>query len=303
YAGIRRFLPRQELPTIRFFSPGEPTIEYDLLKNISSYAASVVGDRLQIDIQTNGIFNEKVANWISDNATLVWFSLDGIEEEHDAFRRMPSGEGSFANVLKNIKILLGRRPVIGIRSTVTKRTVKKQRELIDFASGLGLQWIHVRRVISFNQPEIVPDEDTFVQAVADAVLYGRKKGVDYLPFNMSNFDEPVPYACRACAPRPNLTPDGFVTACDGVEHGRPPAILKHMVFGRYDPEKDEVCIDREAIEKLRQRRPENLNACRGCNLIRFCAGSCSVMGITATGDALGIEASECRITKSLGELF
>jgi uncharacterized protein len=303
YAGIRKFLSGYESPTLRFFSPGEPTVEFELLKDIVNYAFSVVGDQIQIDMQTNGIFSERVANWVTDNVNLVWFSLDGIGDDHDAFRRLPSGKGSFSYVLKRIKMLSGKRPVVGIRATVTKRTVKKQRELIDFASGFGIKWIHVRRVISFKRPEIVPDEVTFVHAVADAIIYGRKKGIDYLPFNMSNFDEPVPYACRAWAPHPNLTPDGFVTACDGVDHGHPPTILKHMIYGRYDPGKDEILLYSTAMEKLRQRRPENLKACQGCFLSRFCAGGCGVMGITTTGDHLGIEFSECRITKALGELF
>ena len=84
FAGIRDALEGK--PTgikaniLRFFSPGEPTQNMDVIKECVYYAKKINSD-IQVELQTNGLFeNDGDAEWISENIDSVWFSLDGAPE-------------------------------------------------------------------------------------------------------------------------------------------------------------------------------------------------------------------------------
>jgi len=44
---------------IRFYGAGEPTLEFELMKKIKEYAHSQAGDKLKVELQTNGFFSKK----------------------------------------------------------------------------------------------------------------------------------------------------------------------------------------------------------------------------------------------------
>ena len=69
-AGIDWYFENNESRHIRFYGPGEPTQEFKLLKDITTYAKSylVRGDFVTMEIQTNGVFTENIREWILNNA-------------------------------------------------------------------------------------------------------------------------------------------------------------------------------------------------------------------------------------------
>ena len=84
-AGIDWYFRHNESRHIRFYGPGEPTQEFRIMKQITEYAKSHPngGNRVSVEIQTNGVFNEKIRNWFIDNVNIAWVSFDGMKEIQD----------------------------------------------------------------------------------------------------------------------------------------------------------------------------------------------------------------------------
>ena len=76
------YFANNESRHIRFYGPGEPSQEFAKMKQITEYAKSHpnVGERVTVEIQTNGVFTEDIRAWILDNVNIVWMSFDGTKE-------------------------------------------------------------------------------------------------------------------------------------------------------------------------------------------------------------------------------
>jgi uncharacterized protein len=77
---------------IRFYGAGEPTLEFELMKKIKEYAHSQAGDKLKVELQTNGFFSKKIAQWIVENINNLWISADGPPEVQDSQRPTQGGK-------------------------------------------------------------------------------------------------------------------------------------------------------------------------------------------------------------------
>ncbi len=88
-----------------FFASGEPTLELSIMTEILNYAKKHIGE-LKVELQTNGYFNDKALNWLSDNIDILWISADGTIEINDLNRKTKGGKGSGEIIEKNIQKLL-----------------------------------------------------------------------------------------------------------------------------------------------------------------------------------------------------
>lgn len=70
---------------IRFYGPGEPTQEFEMLKRITEYAKNHPnrGSDVTVEIQTNGVFTEAIRSWALENFNIIWMSFDGMKEIQD----------------------------------------------------------------------------------------------------------------------------------------------------------------------------------------------------------------------------
>lgn len=75
-AGIDWYFSSQSSRHIRFYGPGEPTREFELMKEITKYAKDQDA-RVTVELQTNGVFTQEVRSWLLENANIIWMSFDG----------------------------------------------------------------------------------------------------------------------------------------------------------------------------------------------------------------------------------
>lgn len=88
------------------FYGGEPLINYDLIKKTTDYANKLF-DKMIYSMTTNAtLMNEEIADYIMKNKFNIIVSLDGYKELHNKNRLFVSGEGSFENTIRGLKILL-----------------------------------------------------------------------------------------------------------------------------------------------------------------------------------------------------
>jgi len=290
---------------IRFYGVGELTTRMNLVKAIKRYAEKIKGKDLFVEIQTNGYFSKTTAQWIAKNVNEVWISIDGPKEIQNRNRPARRGRGTSDVVVKNIKYLLERGVFVGTRATILPQDIDRQSELIDYFNSLGIKWVYAEPVFkSVKQKgekgakKITPvDLKQFAKYFVKAFKYAQKLGVCYGNFFTVNFDEPCNYACRACLPMPQLTPDGYVSSCDLAYSGN--TQLSEFIFGKFNKKKKEIVYYPEKIAKIRQRNVKFMKECQECEIRQNCGGGCTGLAYYATGNFLGVVKEFCEATRYL----
>jgi uncharacterized protein len=100
------------------FYGGEPLLEFDLIKRIIKYveeSAAKTGFYKKFDIfyrlTTNGyLLNGEKADYLKQEDVLLDVSIDGPGEEHNKFRVTANGQGTWAQIMSNLKNIKNRYP-------------------------------------------------------------------------------------------------------------------------------------------------------------------------------------------------
>ncbi|WP_024833484.1 Cys-rich peptide radical SAM maturase CcpM [Ruminiclostridium josui] len=89
------------------FYGGEPTIEFNLIKDCIEYAkAKFDGKQVNFSITTNGtIITREIIEYFYQNDVVLMISLDGPKEIHDKNRVFPDNSGSFYKVIENVTMI------------------------------------------------------------------------------------------------------------------------------------------------------------------------------------------------------
>lgn len=298
---IKDFYDKGNPLFIRFFGDGEPTLEFDMIKEICKYAKSL-DNNAYFEIQTNGVFSGEIAKWISDNIQIVWISYDGTTEVNNFYRPDASGKGMSEITERNIRYLNGKVKELGVRSTVGRRNINKQKEMIDKMKELGVKYIYSDLMFAdvnnklYYEKEIDPIQ--YAKEFLKARKYAEKEGIYYGSFFTINFDEKTNISCRACLPMPHLTIDGYVSCCDmGYNNNE----LNELIYGKYIEEKDEIEYYPEKIDYIRNRTADNLEDCKNCEIKYYCAGGCIGECINENGTIYSIKKKNCNAIKYLSK--
>lgn len=314
-AGIDDYFVNNQSRHIRFYGPGEPKEEFELMKQITEYARYKAGKKgITSELQTNGTFNPKIREWILDNINIVWVSFDGIPEFHDAQRPFPNGKPSSPIIEDNIKWLISHRGdrnlMVGGRVTVTNLNSQRQQEMVDYFKSIGITYV-------WSDPEFPPvgdipfcddkkaqsayrfDMDTYIQNYVHAYRYAKQNKIFYGSFLICNFDSDTKINCRSCSPVPHITPDGYISACDLVTLG---ADSKHMdcfIYGKWDDTQKKFVYYPERIKSLQDRNVDNLIHCKSCPAKMHCSGYCPGEIVNETGQLDGIKPMACKAIRWL----
>lgn len=312
-AGADYFFGNFQSRHIRFYGPGESTQAFSLMKQIRDYAYSKVGNKLTVEIQTNGAFSPNIRNWIAENANIIWVSFDGTPDVHDYNRPFPNKIPSSPVIEDNVKYLtshLQNPGTVGIRVTITNDNMERQMEMVDYFVSLGIKHIWADPLFQEVQDRPVCmtpkrqenfhfDMDTFVDTYVEAYQYAKSIGIFYGTNLIYNFDGCSEYNCRACTPVPHLTPDGYVSACDMVTFGGKANHMEPLVYGKWDAEKKTIQFYEDRIKTLRSRKASNMPACVNCEVSEKCAGYCLGETLNETGNLFGCNPKVCHAVKKL----
>ena len=309
--GIDLFI--QKYPHIRFFGAGEPTQAFKLMKKIYNYALKKAGYKIKSELQTNGAFNTKVRNWISENIEIIWVSFDGTPEIQDYNRpffksKKPSSPIIEKNVLYLAKNGKGH---VGARVTITDKNTKQQKEMVDYFASLGIMYIWTDPLFpavgdkpisqSIEAIDVKPliDLDTYVVEFIEAQKYAKQKNIFFGSFLSCNFDEENIYHCSACIPVPHLTTDGYISACDMALFGNDNNHMQEFIYGKWDQKNNKLVFDKDKIERLHKRSVENMIGCKDCTIRLNCGGYCLGEVANETGSMFGNKKYTCKAIKKL----
>lgn len=326
-AGIDWYFNNNDSRHIRFYGPGEPTQEFEILKTITDYAQKHKnrGKDVTVEIQTNGIFTKDIRDWILDNMNIIWLSFDGMPEIQNynrplnpLFKKLFTGKSSAEVLENNVKWLIknrgNRNLMIGARVTITDQTIEKQKEMVDYFFDLGIR--HVWTNPEFYEVGRIPvcqdeikqkgfhfDMDRYVECYFEAYNYANKKNLFWGSFLTVNFDGESPYNCRCCDPKsaPHLTPDGYISACDMVLLGAEAYHMSPFIVGKWDSEKKEFIWYEDKVKALNERKSTNIVHCQRCPAKYHCGGYCLGEIVNETGLLEGQNLVKCKAIRQLLE--
>lgn len=152
------------------FYGGEPLLEFNLIKEVVTYANEIMPDKhICYYITTNGtIANDEVLEFLNDNNVKVTLSMDGPSDIHDRYRRFAkNGAGTFNTVYKNLMKIYEKYPSLFLRLSINA--------VIDRDADVGI-------VESFfNNDELLKNITVQINAVAD----------NYIDFNYTETVEHI----------------------------------------------------------------------------------------------------------------
>jgi uncharacterized protein len=293
---------------IRFYGAGEPTLGFEIMKELTDYARSLKNN-CYTELQTNGLFSSEVGEWVSSNIDMVWISYDGSPDIQNKYRKTKNNKDSADVVERNITFLSNAKKVeVGCRITLPLESIDRQKEFIDNIYNMNIKYISVERAFSAIQKNGFQinkqNPEYFVEKYLEAFDYAKEKGIFYSNLNMANFDEKTRYSCRACVPYPHLTTDGYVSSCDMAPFGRDKYsqfTQKELIYGKWDKKTKKIIYDENIIHKIRSRNTENLAklSCQNCEIIDNCAGGCMGQAFNESNNILGKCQWNCQVTKLL----
>jgi len=108
FVDILNFLKNQKNEPIVFYfaGSGEPTLNFNLLKQLPSLCEENGFKNFSFDLTTNGtVLTKKKIEFFKNNRFKISISLDGDENVNDTSRIYRNGKGSFKDIYKNILLL------------------------------------------------------------------------------------------------------------------------------------------------------------------------------------------------------
>jgi len=124
---------------------GEPTLAgLDFYKRVvelqSRYGRS--GQVVSNTIQTNGLLlDDKFTEFFKKYRVFVGLSLDGPREIHNVYRKYPSGQGTFNDVMAKARLLEREGVEFNILSTVGEETAKHPEKIYTFLVSSGFHYL------------------------------------------------------------------------------------------------------------------------------------------------------------------
>lgn len=317
-AGIDYFFANNNSRHIRFYGPGEPTCEFQRMKEITEYAKSK-DSSVSVEIQTNGVFGDAVRSWLIENANIIWLSFDGPPDIQNHNRPIAGLYPSSPIIEKNAKELIKGNKAgtlkVGARITITDKNVNRQKEMVDYFLSLGIDYVWTNPLFpsvgevpfcedADKQKEYSFNMDQYIDEYIPTYHYAKSGGMFYGSFLTCNFDGTANINCRACTPVPHLTPDGYVSACDMVVLGERAYHMDCFIYGKWDSSQKSFVFFKDKIDALKSRTSDNLEHCKGCPAQYHCGGYCLGEVVNETGKLDGQKVITCkairRLLKELG---
>jgi len=272
-----------------FVGEGEPTFEFKLLKKIISYAKKKI-KKVKIDpLSTNGVFSEKVADWLIKNVDNLQISCDGPAFIQNKYRPLLGGKGSSVFVEKTIRYLRKKNKDFRVRVTITDDTFGNEKQIVNYFFDLGVKNLFFgalenigasQEMIStpgFQQKEVFEKNRLFQEYLKLSEIQDEV-GMKNYNINLIRIGTQVTCAIYT---KSNFVVDpyGNVSACN--RHNSPYdfrnyPFMKDFIIGKYDFRKEKFEIDFEKLDRLKKTidKEMRVNQCLSCPLFSACGTVC-----------------------------
>lgn len=284
---------------------GEPTINFNLIQKIyMTFLKKCKNKSLKpnVGITSNGVFNLGVRKWIFDKKIGLSISMDGLEKVQNLNRPYRNGKPTFMKVMGNITYFIKSGREMGIRSTVTSKSLSSMKETINFAKANGISSVHFEPVYNtergLKNSISSPNPKDFVEEFLDCFMLGLSHDIEVTYSGLRCYDVPQERFCSAAGQNFVVTTNGDISCCYEVMNSSDPA-SKLFFIGKVL--NNDVVLFEEKISYLKNRITDNLPRCSNCFLKFSCAGDCLAKAFRNTGDIFSVDDDRCYMTKSINK--
>ena len=286
------------------FFGGEPLLNFETVKELVRYASGLgqtCGKNFRFTLTTNGLLiDDEVIDFVNREIHNVVLSLDGRPETHDATRKLPGGEGSYARVVPAIKKLIDARNGRDyyIRGTFTKANIDFVQDILHIAD-LGFTELSMEPVVSKSTDDYalstadLPELERQYELLATEMLQRRKegRGFSFYHYTLDLKGGPCIYkriaGCGAGTEYMAVTPSGDLYPCHQFV-GNERFLLGDVRRGLVN----KALQDEFGSADIYSRQP-----CRQCWARMYCSGGCAANAYNATGSVGGIYELGCLMFK------
>ena len=291
------------------FFGGEPTMNFDAVKEVVAYARSKeqeYGKNFRFTITTNGVLldDEKI-DFINREMYNCVLSLDGRKEINDAIRPTVNGKGSYDLIVpKYQKLVEARRKCADnrnqyyVRGTFTKKNLDFTQDVLHLFD-LGFDQVSVEPVVSPEYQDYAITEEDLprifqeYEALAKTVLQLKKEGKKFNFFHFMIDLDQGPCAIkrlRGCGCGNEyvaVTPEGDVYPC-------------HQFVGMDDWKMGSVLdqsLDLEKKDYFAKTNVYTKEDCKNCWAKFYCSGGCNANSLQYAGDVRKSHRISCELEK------
>lgn len=294
-----RHLPK----VIYFIGGGEPTLNFDLLKEIPLLCKKYGLREITFSLTTNGTtLDEEMINFFKVNQFDLSISLDGDGKTTDSFRKYKDGHGVFNDVFKNIELLQSSnmpfscKALLQPKNDILDTFVFFENNKIDFAIDFATDSFdgHYRtncKDISLLRRKLASVVDYYVNREQPSRIHcsSIRAGLSRIHHRMRSRT-----ACQSVINGYNIDIDGRIYTC-AMGVGNQKLTIGNIVDG----------IDyKEAINK--KCYPESVevrDTCRLCWIKYLCSGGCFALNTIKSGDPNLPDSYHCEIEKVFWEFI
>ena len=259
---------------IGFFG-GEPLLEYELLKNITSIVQSHKAfhpKQVKLSVTTNGtLLTREIMTFLLEKNIALFISCDGPPKIQDQFRHFSNGKKTSDLVEKNIMEAANYLPVFGVNSVYSPENFEFLPDVVDYFLTLGVKMLYLSPNISAQWTK---KEADMIHPIYDAV--GKRYVNSFSsgkPVYISLIDSKITVIlkggyepsdmCRMGRGEYAFAPSGNVYTCErliGSDDG-----ITHCLGN----------IDNGLFSKKGCGTPEVINVeCLDCSLKKYCMNWC-----------------------------
>lgn len=277
---------------VMLFSGGEPLVRKDLVE----LANHAVSKGMRAVISTNGtlITKEKAKELKQVGLSYVGISLDGGEEVHDRFRKVP---GSFKRALQGIENCQAEGLKVGLRFTINKRNVTEVPKLFDLVRDLEVPRICFYHLVYSGRGSELIKEDLdhaetrqVVDLIMDRTRELHEKGMPKEVLTVDNHADGPYLWMRMKREDPKRAEEVFelLQFNEGNSSGRGIGCIswdgqvhadqfwRNHTFGNIlERPFSEIWDDPniELLHKLKDKKPHVGGRCAKCRFLNICAGN------------------------------
>lgn len=260
---------------------GEPLFYFDTVVQIVNFAKSKFNE-VNINVVTNGTFNQTVLDWLIKEKVSIRVSFDSVGQDEQRPFRDKSLSGRL--VERNIKELIRRGNPPMIQCIITSKTIDKMKKIIDNAVDIGIDVIkfepsNCNEISRGKSTDIDPDPIIYANKLIEAIEYISNNNLPIL-IDTGYFSQPSNgYYCGINQNNFILTPEGMITSCVEVARKKDP-YSDYIMLGEVN-NKGIRFYDNDFLTNL--HFSNQLGGCFKCNLRMICLGGCPMTNIWENG--------------------
>ena len=286
------------------FFGGEPLMNFQVVKQLVSYARSIegaAGKHFRFTLTTNGmLIDDEVIDFCNREMDNVVLSLDGRKEVHDRFRVDHAGRGSYDRIVPLFQKLVKARgdKSYYMRGTFTHWNPDFTEDVFHMAD-LGFTELSMEPVVcSPDSPSALTPEDIETvkaeyEKLAFDMLRREREGhpITFYHYMLDLSEGPCIYkrvsGCGSGTEYMAVTPWGDLYPCHqfvGDERYRLGSVFEGVT-------------NRALREEFRACNAYSRTECRTCWARFFCSGGCAANSMHASGSIRGIYPPGCEMFK------